>query len=169
MICPRCGTINPAERTRCSRCSGSTVPPPARPHEPLPFVRPPTARGELALREALRRSAAESSATGSAAALVPAVTDQPVPPPAPGLGPVAGPAEHQLVRAAEGEPAAGGELVGGGAPASSAPRSPLTALRPAELSESRSEDGERIPPPPSGPDRNQAPGRPYPGVGPYPA
>ncbi|MDQ6614406.1 MAG: hypothetical protein M3083_06590, partial [Actinomycetota bacterium] len=30
MLCPRCGTVNPDEQERCTRCRGSLAPPPPR-------------------------------------------------------------------------------------------------------------------------------------------
>lgn len=47
MICPRCGTLNAADRPGCTRCAGSLAPPPARSDQPLPPVRPLTRRAEL--------------------------------------------------------------------------------------------------------------------------
>jgi len=70
MICPRCGTLNAAERVGCARCAGSLAPPPARPDQPLPPVRPLTRRAELMVLA--KADAAGGRAPGATTGAVPA-------------------------------------------------------------------------------------------------
>ncbi|HTV12365.1 MAG TPA: zinc finger Ran-binding domain-containing protein [Acidimicrobiales bacterium] len=65
MICPRCGVSNPAQRTSCSRCSGSLTPPPARDERPMPDVLPVTKRAELAMGHARLAAASPGSGPGA--------------------------------------------------------------------------------------------------------
>lgn len=64
MTCPRCGVMNPADRSTCSRCSGSLARPPVRDEAPLPPVLPITRRAELTMG----RSGAASPPGGPGAA-----------------------------------------------------------------------------------------------------
>jgi len=84
MTCPRCGVVNKAGQTTCSRCSGSLAPSPTdarRPHPVLPI----TKRAEVTLHRARRtvdQGGAVKASTSGPAATAAGVGASPPPGPA---------------------------------------------------------------------------------------
>ena len=75
MICPRCGTLNAAERAGCTRCAGSLAPPPARPDQPLPPVRPLTRRAELMVLAQAHADGERAAGPTAGAVAAPAIAE----------------------------------------------------------------------------------------------
>lgn len=98
MICPRCGTINAAGRTACTRCAGQLSPRPALADQPPPGIVPLTRRAELMMMGKAERTVPAQDGPAAAEGASPQdsglyllaserSTGQPEPPGAPARGP----------------------------------------------------------------------------------
>ena len=137
MTCPSCGTIAAGGAERCPRCGGSLALPTNPPATPLPVLRAPTRRGELAQR-AKGIVGVVLAPKGDAAQPAPSParpTPEPGPrpgQPAPRPAPVTGrPAAHAVSASPQGGSAPHGAQVPNPAPAPQAPISPPAPAAPA--------------------------------------